>query len=394
MKRIYYIVIIFILSGTYLSAQSKLNEVLSLVEANNTTLKSAYQAMKVQQIDSKTGIYPSNPSVEYEYLFGNKASNYKKESELTVAQELDFPTSYFQRNKIANMRSNQVAIQYNIARQQILFDTQQICIELVYYNKMEAMLKNRLKNTAELKDSFLKKLEIGSANILETNKIALEKLNTETEYRLNEVEIKGRLQKLIELNGGNLIQFTDTCYSEITIPYQFESILSNSLEKNQDIKNLEQEKQIASKSIDLAKSMWLPKFTVGYKMNISNPEKFHGFVAGVSIPLWENKNTVKKAKAEAILADMQIDNIRLSASNDLIEQYERMLILKKANSAYKELLSTQNNIYLLNKALDLGQISLLEYLTEINFLYQSSENHLQTERDYYLATSELLKNNL
>lgn len=382
------------MSGTYLSAQSKLNEVLSLVEANNTILKSAYQAMKVQQIDSKTGIYPSNPSVEYEYLFGNKASNYKKESELTVAQELDFPTSYFQRNKIANMRSNQVVIQYNIARQQILFDTQQICIELVYYNKMEAMLKNRLKNTAELKDSFLKKLEIGSANILETNKIALEKLNTETEYRLNEVEIKGRLQKLIELNGGNQIQFTDTCYSEITIPYQFESILSNSLEKNQDIKNLEQEKQIASKSIDLAKSMWLPKFTVGYKMNISNPEKFHGFVAGVSIPLWENKNTVKKAKAEAILADMQIDNIRLSASNDLIEQYERMLILKKANSDYKELLSTQNNIYLLNKALDLGQISLLEYLTEINFLYQSSENHLQTERDYYLATSELLKNNL
>lgn len=382
------------MSGTYVSAQSKLNEVLSLVEANNTILKSAYQAMKVQQIDSKTGIYPSNPSVEYEYLFGNKASNYKKESELTVAQELDFPTSYFQRNKIANMRSNQAAIQYNIARQQILFDTQQICIELVYYNKMEAMLKNRLKNTAELKDSFLKKLEIGSANILETNKIALEKLNTETEYRLNEVEIKGRLQKLIELNGGNLIQFTDTCYSEITIPYQFESILSNSLEKNQDIKNLEQEKQIASKSIDLAKSMWLPKFTVGYKMNISNPEKFHGFVAGVSIPLWENKNTVKKAKAEAILADMQIDNIRLSASNDLIEQYERMLILKKANSDYKELLSTQNNIYLLNKALDLGQISLLEYLTEINFLYQSNENHLQTERDYYLAASELLKNNL
>lgn len=382
------------MSGTCVSAQSKLNEVLSLVEANNTTLKSAYQAMKVQQIDSKTGIYPANPNVEYEYLFGNKASNNQKESELTVAQELDFPTSYFQRNKIANMRSNQAAIQYNIARQQILFDTQKICIELVYYNKMQAMLKNRLKNTVELKDSFLKKLEIGSANILETNKIALEKLNTETEYRLNEVEIKGRIQKLIELNGGNQIQFTDTCYSEITIPYQFESILSNSLEKNQNIKNLEQEKQIASKSIDLAKSMWLPKFTVGYKMNISNPEKFHGFVAGVSIPLWENKNTVKKAKAEAILADMQIDNIRLSASNDLIEQYERMLILKKANNDYKELLSTQNNIYLLNKALDLGQISLLEYLTEINFLYQSSEDHLQTERDYYLATSELLKNNL
>jgi len=390
MKRIYLLIVLFAgLLGV--KAQQSLPQILSDIESNNKTLKAAKQSAQVQKIDAKTGIYPSDINVNYEYMFGNEATDYQRESELTVTQGFDFPTAYFKKNKIASLKADQADVQYKIARQDVLLEAKQVCVELVYYNKLKQILKNRLDNASELNRSYKKRLELGDANALETNKIALELLNVQTEYRFNEVEINNRLQKLAELNGGAGMQFTDTVYSDVNAMFGFDDILRKSMEINPELRNLEQEKLIASKSIGLAKSLYLPKITVGYKMNISNPDKFHGFVAGISIPMWENKNTVKRAKAQSVLTELEIDNTRLTQTNSIRQLYDKVVALKTSSDEYKALLSTQNNTRLLQKALDLGQISLLEYLTEVNFLYQSTESYLLTERDYHTALAELLK---
>jgi len=391
MKRILFIIPLLIIHIHLVQAQNSIQNVLEQIEVNNKLLKAAKQSAQIQKIDAKTGIYPSDISVEYEYLFGNEASAYQRESELTVKQDFDFPTSYYQKNKIANMRSSQADIQYMLSRQDILLEAKQLCIELVYYNKMKEILTKRLENADKLNNSYKRRLDLGDANALETNKIALELLNVQTEYRLNDVEITNRMQRLEELNGGLSILFSGTNYSNTDNLLDFESLLQESLVRSPEINNLEQEKEIASRSVSLAKSMALPKISVGYKMSISNPEKFHGFVAGISLPLWENKNTVKLAKAQSILNSLEIDNSRLALTNRFSQLWDKMNALKKSNDEYQQLLSTQNNLALLDKALSLGQISLLEYLTEVNFLYQSTENFLQTEKDYHLTVSELLK---
>lgn len=393
MKRIY-ILSIVLLGILSLKAQQSLPQILSDIESNNKTLKAAKQSAQVQKIDAKTGIYPSDINVEYEYMFGNDATNYQRESELTVTQDFDFPTAYFKKNKIANLKSEQADIQYKVNRQNILLEAKLVCVELVFYNKIKLILNNRLSNAESLNKSYKKRLELGDANALETNKIALELLNVQTEYRLNEVEISNRLQKLAELNGGITIAFTDTVYADAQAMYAMDNIVQQSLANNPELKVLEQEKNIASKSIGLAKSLYLPKITIGYKMNISNPEKFHGFVAGISIPMWENKNTVKRAKAQTVLTELEIDNTRLMQTNSIAQLYDKVSALKTSSDEYRSLLSTQNNNHLLLKALNLGQISLLEYLTEVNFLYQSTESYLQTEKDYYSSLAELLKYNL
>lgn len=390
MKRIY--LLTALLSAVLVSnAQQSLPQILSDIEVNNKMLKAAKQSAQVQKIDAKTGIYPSDINVDYEYMFGNDATDYQRESELTVTQGFDFPTAYFQKNKIANLKTEQADIQYKVSRRNILLEAKLVCVELVYYNKIKQILTNRLNNANNLNQSYKKRLELGDANILEANKIALEQLNVQTEFRLNEVEVNNRLQKLAELNGGNPIGFSDTVYSDVGILLGFDNVVQSSLANDPELKVLEQERSIASKSVGLAKSLYLPKITIGYKMNISKPDKFHGFVAGISIPIWENKNTVKRAKAQTVLTEMEIDNTRLIQTNSIKQLYDRVEALRVSSDEYKNLLSTQNNNHLLLKALNLGQISLLEYLTEVNFLYQSTESYLLTEKDYYIALAELLK---
>jgi hypothetical protein len=56
---------------------------------------------------------------------------------------------------------------------------------------------------------------------------------------------------------------------------------------------------------------------------------------------------------------------------------------------YKEALEVTNNRELLKKALDKGQLSLINYLLELSVYYETIDKYLETERDYQLAVAEL-----
>jgi hypothetical protein len=52
-------------------------------------------------------------------------------------------------------------------------------------------------------------------------------------------------------------------------------------------------------------------------------------------------------------------------------------------------LETANNTDLLTKALNLGQISILDYIVEIGLYYETVNRTLEAERDYQKAYAEL-----
>lgn len=395
MKQIF-IVIIFIISvvGQETLAQNSIKEILNHIEENNTTLKTTRQAGNIQKLDARVGNNLANPDVDFDYMFGNREVGFEHEQTLKVVQEFDFPTAYIQRNKIVNLKDKQVEETYMLARQDVLLEAKLLSIELIYLKKQKEILDKRYSNAQVLKQSYDKRLASGSANVLETNKIALELLNVRTENQLNEVEINDRLQKLAVLNGGNKLGFLGLNYDEVLLPPNFEDYYQRVLERDLVVKSLDRDKGIASREIKLARSMAMPKLSIGYQMELKGPEKFHGVHAGVSIPLWENKNTVKRAKAQLILSDMLIDNTKLQLVNGSRQIYQKVYILKDVNDEYKLLLNSQNNIELLEKALALGQISLLEYFNELIIFYQSTENYLQAERDYHLAVASMMKMDL
>lgn len=51
--------------------------------------------------------------------------------------------------------------------------------------------------------------------------------------------------------------------------------------------------------------MILPKFSAGYSLERTLGQKYQGISVGISIPLWENKNRVKQAKAGVVAAQAQ-----------------------------------------------------------------------------------------
>jgi len=120
-------------------------------------------------------------------------------------------------------------------------------------------------------------------------------------------------------------------------------------------------------------------------------EQFQGITVGVSIPLWENKNTVKYAKAKAIAMQSVEADVKLQFYNEMKALHAKVAALQNSVADYKKGLLAFSNSALLQKALDKGEISLSEYLYELSVYYDSTDKLLEMERNLNKAIAELNK---
>lgn len=226
---------------------------------------------------------------------------------------------------------------------------------------------------------------------MELNKIQLEKINAQNASRLNEASLRAQLEKLQNLNGGLPLDFKADDYGKAIILPDYVQLEKDYLTADPTLKSLAGEMESANREIKLSRAQSLPKFDLGYRHNGGSEEKLNGFRVGMSIPLWENKNTVKKAKAQAEYAATNIDDNTQSLKSNLRELYLQAQALEKSSQEYAQTLASQSNEELLNKALEAGQISMIDYFVEITLLYDSMQNYLSVEKDYHDATAQLLQ---
>ncbi len=156
-------------------------------------------------------------------------------------------------------------------------------------------------------------------------------------------------------------------------------------------KILEQEKIISKKQIEVSRALWLPKIEAGYHYQGILGQKFNGVHTVITIPLWENLNTVKVHQSKLLFADLELEAHRNEHYHEVKRLYDKFSNLKIILEEYQATFETLNSIPLLNKAVSLGQISIIEYFIEANYYVNAYVNYLQTEREYYEVIAELYK---
>lgn len=370
-------------------AQNSIDQVLKSIETNNKSLQANTKMTDAQKLEAQTGKFLANPSVEWEQMWGNR-NNPGSEYTLTVKQSLDFPTTYSNKNKLANLKANTIGFQSAAYRQQLLLNAKQTCIEIIYLRKQKSLLDERLANAETMFALYKKRFESGDANQLELNKIQLELLNAQNQSRLNKAALTAAEEQLRNLNGGNPITFDATDYPVGEELINFDQLQVAFMEADPNLKSLTGDQEIANREVKLSRSLTLPKFDVGYKRNAASDHvASNGFMVGVSIPLFENKNTVKKAKAQAEFATASLEDNRLNLKTNLQQLYQQAEALQISRADYAKVLEQQRNIELLNKALNAGQLSVIDYFTELTTIYDSHQSYLDVEKEYHNILAQL-----
>ena len=378
-----YILGLMLLGTLTTRAQSSIDQVLRNIETNNKSLQANTKMTDAQKLEAQTGKFLANPSVEWEQMWGNR-NNPGSEYTLTVKQSLDFPTTYSNKNKLANLKANTIGFQSAAYRQQLLLNAKQTCIEIIYLRKQKSLLDERLANAETMFALYKKRFESGDANQLELNKIQLELLNAQNQSRLNKAALTAAEEQLRNFNGGNPITFDATDYPAGEELINFDQLQAAFMDADPNLKSLTGNQEIANREVKLSRSLTLPKFDVGYKRNAAKDHvASNGFMVGVSIPLFENKNTVKKAKAQAEFATASLEDNRLNLKTNLQQLYQQAEALQISRADYAKVLEQQRNIELLNKALNAGQLSVIDYFTELTTIYDSHQSYLDVEKEYH-----------
>ena len=371
-------------------AQNDVDNVLIQVEKNSMSIQTNKKYWEARRAEFKTGLTPYDPQVEYDYLFGSPvgAGNQK---DFSVTQRLDFPTVYKRKKALSGLQVTKTALEQQVYRQDILLEAKLVGLQIIYLNRKGAELNRRLINTRKLVQDYQKKLDKGDVIILDVNKARLQLLNIKNETALNENEKQVLLTKLSGSNGGIPIAINDTIYPLYPVIPDFE-ILDSTIEANDPIIQVyEQEKKILQQEIVVQKAMNLPKIETGYHSQGILGQSYRGFHAGITIPLWENKNKLTAVKSNLEYANSNAETHRLSHRLENKQYYDQLDVRLKMAQEYRELLSTLNNTILLKKALALGQITIIQYFYDESFYFTAYDKYLQAEWEYQQAVARLYK---
>ena len=383
------IIVIFLITGCFsLFAQNSIDAVLSEVEKNNTTLSALRKQVDAQKLGNRTGIYLKNPEFEFNYLWGNP-SDIGNRTDVTITQSFDFPTAYNFKKQIGEARNEQAELEYQKQKRTILLEARLICMDLIYTNALQVEMIKRVNNAQTIADAYNTKFEKGETNIIENNKAQLNLLNIRKEAEVIEINRNALLSELALLNGGLTIQLNDISFLSPEIPVDFEQWYLVAEQNNPLLNWLKQEIEITQQQEKLNLAMSLPKMYTGYMSEKVVGVNYRGITVGISIPLWENKNTVKYAKAQTTAIQGIADDNKLNFYHQLKSQHAKAISLQQTVIDYRKLLKDYDNSLLLEKALNKGEISLTDYLFELSFYYHSINSLLEAELKMNKSVAEL-----
>lgn len=389
MKKIFLYTLCLLMAGGA-SSQNSVDSVLSVVGQNNKALQANKKYWEARKQEYRTGLTPYDPLVEYDYLFGTP-TDAGNQRDFAITQRGDFPTTYKRKRVLSKEQAAQADLQQEVYRQNVLLDAKLVVLELIAFNKKAAVLDRRRLQTARLVEDYQKKLDRGDVIILDVNKARLQLLNIQNEEALNQNERQTALTRLAELNGGIEIDIRDTVYPAFPGITNFNE-LDSLIEANDPlIKTYEQEKVIQQQQVAVQRALSLPKVEAGYHFQGILGQSYKGVHAGITIPLWENKNRMRAAQANLDYAVASAETRRLEHRLENRQLYDQLSVRTRAMQEYNALVATLNNTFLLEKALRLGQITVIQYFQEESYYFSTYDRYLQMELEYYKALAQLFK---
>ena len=144
----------------------------------------------------------------------------------------------------------------------------------------------------------------------------------------------------------------------------------------------------------LATSLALPKFSAGYKHSRSDGLNFNGLIVGMSIPIFESRHTVKLARARQTEAETSYESQHAALTTQIRAAYLQAQSLGAMRAFYAENRAPKDKAGVLKKALEAGQIGILEYFTELDSVYRNMEEWIEVTYNYNSLVIELDKYSL
>lgn len=367
-------------------AQSVYENVYQLVRDHNPDINSMKANMQAQLSQMRVDNNLEDPEIEFGRVWGTNTPENKWD--LSLTQTFDFPTLYSARRQSIDATRQSLYMELEVLVVEKLQEAKLTLIELAYCDKVLEVQTSIMNNLDSVQTLLIKSFAAGEATILDVNKAKIEYVNVCRTVAQTQSTRSELLVRLNALCGGGL------CSSEVVASYPAEALRDISYYYNQAESsaviaayNARIRSEIVSGKVSKLESF--PKITVGYQHEREGSDSFDGFKLGLTLPVFSVRGKSRRSNDALLSLNYELDATRLELTAAVDAEYANVIAIKWLLDKMAPVFSSTDHPALLRKAFLGGELSALDYLTELNYFRQAEAEYLSSERDYHLALARL-----
>lgn len=372
------------------SAQN-FDTLLNKVVSNNTELMSSVAAARSELLTLKSENNLPDPEVELEYQWGRHEVGDK--FDVNVTQGFDWPGAYAARGKANKIASEAMTYlnQSNYLDKRL--EIKQTMIDIVNVKKNMKVVGDRLATMDKMIEKYTTGVHNGELTILDLRKLKIEKIRLDDTMASLESEFSLLKSTLEAQNGGqncdDIIATLEGYPDDVILPAEeYEKILE---EYDPAVKYSSLMMQSQTQRVKAERLMRFPGFTLGYHHSWEDGDVFNGMIVGVTLPVFSTHNKVRAAKALSRSLEYDEMTVAIQRRAAVKSDREKAVALYRQMTAYEAALKNDNSVELLKKSLEGGQISLLDYLGEMDYYMQAERDYLDVQYRYHQTLATLNK---
>lgn len=366
--------------------------VLAQIERNNKSLEALRKESDAAKLEVRAQNNLEDPSVEYSPFFARGADGIAS-SELVVSQGFDFPTLYAARRRSGRIQQEGIEIRYGMARRDILLEAQLLCFDAIRLDRERELLERRMKNADELLAIFERRLAEGDATALEVNKIRMERMNAAAELSRNATARTAVMESLRAMNGDRSVSLEGADYPVMPAVEEFDAFRERMMSEDLEFRVSEADMRAARQQVRVNSQNWLPKLEVGYRRNTDMDDAVNGFLVGASFPIFSARHKSDVAKARYAASQHRMDDVRAQSEARVRTLYNEVEQSAAAMRAY-DLQLMRSTLELLRRAVESGELSVIEYYVEADGIYANMLAYAEVENSYYRTLAQIFRNDL
>lgn len=345
------------------------------------------QAAAIEDLRGSNNL--QDPEIEFGYLWGEKQTGNKWN--LSISQGFDWPGAYSARAKGIKAAEKVIGMTRKANLMARMLEIKLAMIDVVYSGKNLRLTREMTDSIAVMCEAAHKAVEKGELTRFDMNKMEIVHIGMEEELRAAMIDFDDKVAALTVLNNGRecpaLVARLIAYPEEMILP--LETYVGQISDTDPAIQAQRMQVAADEKMLKAQQMMSYPGLSLGYTYENEGEERWHGVTVGLTVPLFSNRHMTAKNRLTMMQNRLLAENAYNEAMSGVENDRRKAVNLYEDFTKYDKVINGDDNIELLKKAYRGGQLTFIEYLTEINFFLDARRTFLQTEYLYHLALARL-----
>lgn len=357
---------------------------------NNAEIKAEVQRGRADVEAGRAENALAQPEVEFEHMWN--AGEGDNRWSVGVSQSFDWPGLYGARRALAADREALATLNRQALELSIREDVDAALINYIAATKRVEMLREVSGLLQRLETSVRNAFDHGESTILDVNKAVIESANTTARLLEAESRQADALASLCALGLDDSDAALMTRLETLEFPvsatrpdedyYRALELHPAMLKSEAEIRTARLEEQLSAKTR-------LPGFSLGYRHAFEDGKHFNGLSVGLELPVWSRRHSVEASKANTLAASFSKISTETALRAELSRKLAQSVLLREQIAALAPAVDGTNNMLLLEKAYNGGQMSLLDYLRECAYFLDARMQLLDLQSEYASVTAAL-----